>query len=109
MENWLMKNIQYLVTSSGTIVRDGLVKFEFNDLTVGEDMPDTFEDAAHMAYDHCKDDKSIRVLFLNHVDGTLSDATDQVAHFVADNLYTQDEDFIIPEWAQIAFDRLDKN
>ena len=42
---------QYLVTSSGTIVRPDLgVKHHFDDLPVGEDMPNTLEEAAKLAY-----------------------------------------------------------
>jgi len=109
-KDYKMANVQYLVTSSGTIERDGLVKFNFKDMTVGEDMPSTFEDAAHMAYDHCRDDKSLRVLFLNHVDGKLSDVTDEIVYFVALNLIDlNDDDVSVPEWAESAFNRIVKD
>jgi hypothetical protein len=101
---------QYLVTSSGTIDRPDLgVKHHFDDLPVGEDMPSTLEEAAKMAYTECADDTSIRVLRLNYAELTFTDVTDEVAHFVALNLIDlQNEDASAPEWAQDAFDGLDK-
>ena len=101
---------QYLVTSSGTIVRNDLgVKHHFDDLPVGEDMPNTLEEAAKLAYADCADDTSIRVLRLNYAELTFTDVTDEVAHFVALNLIDlQNEDLSAPEWAQDAFDGLDK-
>ena len=101
---------QYLVTSSGTIVIADLgVKRHFDDLPVGEDMPSTLEDAAKLAYADCADDTSIRVLRLNYAELTFTDVTDEVAHFVALNLIDlQNEDVSAPEWAQDAFDGLDK-
>ena len=101
---------QYLVTSSGTIDRPDLgIKRHFDDLPVGEDMPNTLEEAAKLAYADCSDDTSIRVLRLNYAELTFTDVTDDVAHFVALNLIDrQNEDVSAPEWAQGAFDGLDK-
>ena len=101
---------QYLVTSSGTIVRNDLgVKHHFDDLPVGEDMPTTIEDAAKMAYGQCADDSSIRVLRLNYAELTFTDVTDEVAEFVALNLLDlQCEDPSPPEWAESAFEDLEK-
>ena len=101
---------QYLVTSSGTIVIADLgVKRHFDDLPVGEDMPSTLEDAAKLAYADCLDDATIRVLRLNYAEGRFTDVTDEVAQFVALNLIDhQNEDVSPPEWAQDAFDGLDK-
>ena len=101
---------QYLVTSSGTVDRPDLgVKHHFDDLPVGEDMPTTIEDAAKMAYGQCADDTSIRVLRLNYAELTFTDVTDEVAQFVAINLLDlQCEDPSPPEWAESAFEDLEK-
>jgi len=101
---------QYLVTSSGTIDRPDLgVKHHFDDLPVGEDMPSSLEEAAKMAYTECADDTSIRVLRLNYAESRFTDVTDEVAEFVALNLLDlRSEDPSPPEWAESAFDGLDK-
>jgi len=93
---------QYLVTSSGTVDRPDLgVKHHFDDLPVGEDMPNTLEEAAKLAYADCADDTSIRVLRLNYAELTFTDVTDEVAQFVALNLIDrQNEDVSAPEWAE---------
>jgi len=102
---------QYLVTSSGTIVRNDLgVKHHFDDLPVGEDMPNTLEEAAKLAYADCSDDTSIRVLRLNYAELTFTDVTDEVAQFVVYNLLDlQCEDPSPPEWAESAFNRIVKD
>ena len=101
---------QYLVTSSGTITRPHIgVQRHFDDLPVGEDMPSTLEEAAKLAYADCADDTSIRVLRLNYAELSFTDVTDEVAQFVALNLIDrQDEDVSPPEWAQGAFDGLER-
>jgi len=101
---------QYLVTSSGTIVRPDLgIKRHFDDLPVGEDMPNTLEEAAKLAYAECSDDTSIRVLRLNYAELTFTDVTYEVAEFVALNLIDlQCEDPSPPEWAESAFEDLEK-
>ena len=91
---------QYLVTSSGTIVRPDLgITRHFNHLPVGEDMPNTLSEAAKLVYAECSEDSSIRVLLLNFSDLSFTDVTVDVAKFVALNLFDrQNEDENAPEW-----------
>ena len=99
---------QYLVTSSGKFTCLGRTT-HYDDRVIGEDMPTTLEDAAKLAYADCLDDATIRVLRLNYAEGRFTDVTDEVAQFVALNLIDhQNEDVSPPEWAQDAFDGLDK-
>ena len=49
-------------------------------------------------------------MFLNHVDGKLSDITDEIVYFVALNLIDlNDDDVSVPEWAESAFNRIVKD
>ena len=86
-----MMPYQFLITSTGSF-----------------QLPETFEDACHLAYDHCSECSSIRVLRLDPDTLTFEDCTDRVAFFVAQNLLDlRDEEHGFPEWAQEAFDALE--
>ena len=102
-----MMPYQFLITSTGSF-QHGTEPVQYKDLTHGTELPENFEDACHMAYDHCKDCSSIRVLRLDPDTLTFEDCTERVAFFVAQNLLDlRDEEHGFPEWTQEAFDALE--
>ncbi len=102
-----MMPYQFLITSTGSF-QHGTEHVQYKDLAHAEELPENFEDACHMAYDHCKDCSSIRVLRLDPDTLTFEDCTERVAFFVAQNLLDlRDEEYGFPEWTQEAFDALE--
>ena len=86
----------------------GTEKKFYNNLAHAEELPENFKDACYMAYDHCKDCTSIRVLRLDRDTNTFEDQTNKVELFVAQNLLDRrDEEHGFPEWAQDAYNSLE--
>jgi len=106
--NKMTQSYQWLITSTGSFGYDKQ-KVIYRNLCISEELPENFEDACHLAYDHCKDDESIRVLRLDRDTNTFEDQTDEAAYFVALHLLDpSDQEYGFPEWAQDAFDSIDK-
>jgi len=104
----MTQSFQWLITSTGSFGFDKK-KVSYKDLSIAEELPENFEDACHLAYDHCKDDESIRVLRLDRDTNTIEDQTDRVAYWVALHLLDpSDQEYGFPEWAQNAYDSIDK-
>tara|TARA_R100000544_G_scaffold19512_1_gene9382 strand:- start:556 stop:918 length:363 start_codon:yes stop_codon:yes gene_type:complete len=105
--NIMTQSFQWLITSSGYF-QHGTEKKFYNDLAHAEELPENFEDACYLAYDHCKDCTSIRVLRLDRDTNTFEDQTNRVELFVAQNLLDRrDEEHGFPEWAQDAYNSLE--
>ena len=103
----MTQSFQWLITSSGHFMHDTKKTF-YNNLAHGTELPENFEYACHLAYDHCKDCTSIRALRLDLDTNTIEDQTDKVAYWVALHLLDRrDEEHGIPEWAQEAFDAIE--
>jgi hypothetical protein len=103
----MTQSFQWLITSSGHFMHGTEKKF-YNNLAHAEELPENFEDACHMAYDHCKDCTSIRVLRLDRDTGTFEDQTAKAVYFIAQSvLDLRDEENGVPEWAQEQFDALE--
>jgi|TARA_R110000824_G_scaffold57261_4_gene155958 hypothetical protein len=101
-----MMPFQYLITSSG--VSGTYSEADTGDYGIDQFMPENFEDACLMAYEHCKDAVSIRVLRIDRDTSTFVDQTNEVAYWVALNLLDRrDEEHGFPEWAAAEFNSLD--
>jgi len=97
---------QYLITSSG--VSGTYNEADTEDYGIDQPMPEKFSDACLMAYEHCKDAVSIRVLCINLDTNTFVDMTEDVSYWVALHLLDRrDEEHGFPEWVQEAFDSIE--
>jgi len=104
----MTQSYQWLITSTGSFGYDKK-KVIYNNLAHGTELPENFEYACHLAYDYCKDCTSIRALRLDLDTNTIEDQTDKVAYWVALHLLDpSDQEYGFPEWAQDAYDSIDK-
>ena len=102
---------QWVITVQGRIYNNHCQSDPvfFNHLCVPAELPETFKEAAEVAYDHCREEEGIRVLRLDHDTGSFIDQTSEIVHYIAHNLVDRRdvEEHGIPNWVEDAYKDVD--
>ena len=94
---------QYLITSSGVFSNKLTGKeTHYRNLCVGDELPENFQDACGMAYDHCLNCDTITVYRIDRDTGTFTNQTNEVIRYVAEYVIEDGED--VPKWVEFAID-----
>lgn len=94
---------QWIITSSGVSTDCSTGRENhYKDLCIADELPENFQDACGMAYDHCKDCDTIRVYRLDRDTGTFVSQTNEVIRYVAEYVIEDGED--VPKWVEDAID-----